>query len=1670
MNAAAASSQTTGLSIVGNLEKIAATAQRSINDAKAQLEILKYVELSSMEQVDEAIELEVAYKEKLVDADRTLAAASQALAAARTEENAATDERIAKVVQEAAAWQDSSKSIVQSQRAILEAEQVAAAGGREAFNAQIAASDALRAAKAKEAEEYAAAEALKKKAAEEAAIAAAVEANAAANQARIQEALTAVNKQSALALKELAAANTEVAVSSRTAYEVGVLISEMLSGNFARMQRSIAALGNSTGYLKDLASGLVSLGAPILAVGAALAAVGVAVFEGGKEIDEYNKAILATGGIAGKTATDLRELAADIGGEIHNFGEARDAVLALAQSGKVLTENFDEVARGAAAWAELTGESVKTVVAEFNKLGDDPVKQSQKLNEQFHYLTMAEYEVIVAMQKMGDAAGAAAEAQKAFADAGANALAAQEEHVPRLVAAWRGFFDYWNVQWNAMKNSFDESLPARIAKMTAELQEAEVELKALSFVAGGPILQKFADNVELLRGKLNMLRMEEADTSSTEKAVAAEKAHLQALQDAGIAAEATANKMAQEFAPKVDKMTEAIQKATIAYMTMVQGWLAAAAANPFQGFQHGLESVVNFFAGGKNALTDYIHLIENIETKFKEHPKTVADVAQAYRNLEDAVLSLEEKSNPQLKIWDEYQKSINELVSKMQAYIKAHGDAAAAAEEFRRGEAAARAEMEKSQEALARRADVLGEYQKMLGDSAKQEAFTKEEKFIAAAVDEATKKYIAAQEAGVQMKQTLDEVREGVATSAKSWYDWKEAVDFAKKGMQDFENEIAGGFKSVFSEIGDLLTGQVKTMKDFWKTMLSDFQHTISQMIATALELQFLGPLMSSLGFSAAPYGGAGGVNPMTLGMQAAQSYMMGGGGGAGGGGIGGVSNLGGGISNLLGGSGLGGLGTFLFGGTDLGGAGVLAAGQTGIEGGGYALTNWATGAGQAAGETFTTGFLNSSMDSMMSGASGSWAGAIGSVLGGVFGGYELGSAIGGKAGGIIGGVGLGVAAYFVPVIGWIAGAAALINSMTGGGLFGTKYAPTGATEADISIGPGGGSVQDYITESKKKALFGGTSYKTVSQAGTEEQNAAADQMYQAILKNVQDFATAVGGQAAEVVAGTFKIATDKAGKQTMTSVVGGETFKGETQQQFAERIQAGSFLEVLDKMGLGASKFVSGFKADADKYWAAVQDFATATATAVANLQNGMKFMALGATQTVQDVMKFVEANQQAGESLTQTYDRLAKAQAAYNQFVGQFIPPTQYTTNFQAALGQINQQMIANIAQANALAKAAGAQGASEEDLAHIHEYAAAQAAAALLQLEDSAQQLAFSLKVTNVGTLQQMNDSIDAIIKSAQQATTTNDTVATSARTVNIATGQYGATMQTVAKIATDSINLMLGSLSTLNDQQKLQYALTSLQQGTGATREQVLQIGQRLYASSEAYVQLFNEVMQYSDPSKGGGAGKLAGGIYTKTIGGDTTGGAAADKTMPKDWTDTMQQWIGTGLTQAQWNKMSPDDKNNLLQLITNRDSAAAAQTAASFQNLAHNVADIAGASGKDVMTVLSDMKINTAALEKGLGLKSDAELKAYLENLEKQTNSADQNTTDIVNAITALPPQIAAAIKSIMPSSDGGTPSTSGKPGMRTARAISDDDATAIGTATARALMPVTNVNRNIRGR
>jgi len=767
--------------------------------------------------------------------------------------------------------------------------------------------------------------------------------------------------------------------------------------------------------------------------------------------------------------------------------------------------------------------------------------------------------------------------------------------------------------------------------------------------------------------------------------------------------------------------------------------------------------------------------------------------------------------------------------------------------------------------------------------------------------------------------------------------EYEHTVENSKKVQEDWVNIWKTGFDQLADDIGKFFTGQIDSWSSFGDELVNIAKQIVASIISQFVKLSIINPIMNSI-FGSAAGGTGGGLLPT---MNSIAGGMFSGGGAN-------TASSGGYTQSST--------GDFSF----------ISMGRQLWQGfqGGY--SSFFSGA-----DAYTMGppTVGGSTSSYYGGGYTSGFGQALGIAGGVYAGYNRYQQSGGGIGGVAGGLAYGYGTYAagaglatvaatgslsaglaaIPVVGWIAIAAMLVDMISGGKLFGTKGKFNFGEQA-INIGPQGATVTAGYDLKGQKPLFGGSTHSWQTLTPDQASIDAANQFFESLKSQTEDFAKQFGVTMGDVVGGQFIATFDKKGNVTKTeSTVLGKTYS-EDQQAFQTRLAAENMIAVLNQIDKGLSDAVEQYRQSADQLMAVTQ----ALAGAEAYIQQGGSFLALGTDQSLTALLKLAQGAQQFGESIDQTIQRLEQAQAQYDQFVGQFKPQPTFASNFQQVLAGIDTQLQQNIAQANAYARAAGAEGAATQDLANIHAYAAQQFAAAVAQLKAASNSLAASLGYALPNNIDDINNEIAALEGKANSG--------------GRAIGGFGNAMTTAAQRATDAMNLLLGDLSPLNDQQKLQQALAGLRAGT-VSQQQVLEIGRRLYATGSDYAALFAQVQAIGDHTGGRPGGGASGG-----------GG-------------------GGGLSAA--------DQQRLHDLQERRTQLQEAQRHADSLQLAQNVADIVSATGETIDQALADLGIDNKGLQQfiqDLGLKDKAGFDAFIESLEKQTDSAGDNTRDIAGRL------------------------------------------------------------------
>ncbi|WP_122498940.1 phage tail tape measure protein [Pseudomonas viridiflava] len=311
------------------------------------------------------------------------------------------------------------------------------------------------------------------------------------------------------------------------------------------------------------AAGALNAATPPLTIGfglvvagavAAAAAIGALIYgysQGSKETDNFNKALILTGNVAGTTSGSLSVMARQVAAVNGTIGEAAASLAQIANSGSIASGSFKTVADAAAAMEDATGKAVEKTVSEFVKIGKDPVGAAKELNDQYNFLTASVYSQIVALKEQGDTIGAA----KLLTDAYADAINDRSGDITKNLGLWeRG--------WKAVGDSAKATLDS-VKNIGREQDDAQkiVELQQQAAYAQSQVNYDPTDTDAAQR--LNAMKQELAfltQQRETQSAIAAAKGNEAQRQKEGIAAEQRLKLISDSNltnAEKRDKLTKA---------------------------------------------------------------------------------------------------------------------------------------------------------------------------------------------------------------------------------------------------------------------------------------------------------------------------------------------------------------------------------------------------------------------------------------------------------------------------------------------------------------------------------------------------------------------------------------------------------------------------------------------------------------------------------------------------------------------------------------------------------------------------------------------------------------------------------------------------------------------------------------------------------------------------------------------------------------------------------------------------------------------------------------------------------------------------------------------------------------------------------------------------------
>ncbi|MCW2255089.1 lambda family phage tail tape measure protein [Providencia alcalifaciens] len=294
----------------------------------------------------------------------------------------------------------------------------------------------------------------------------------------------------------------------RSAIEMASMFSGVVPGAspFIDLAMRGERIRNSFGGVNGTLSAMTSILSPwslAIAGGAgALAAFGIAAYQGSSELTEYNKQLILTGNYAGKTKSQLNELAKSLSGDGITQYKMADVLAQVVGSGSFTGSQVDMISNVAAKMEKATGQSVDETIKQFQRLKDQPVQAVMELDKSLHFLTATQLEQISTLEEQGRTSDAAKLAMESYASAMKERASDITESLGFLESAWAGVKVMASSAWDAMLDvGRQKTLDQQINAIEQKLVDFQINpaSKGLYFHETGKTADDLRRELELLK-------------------------------------------------------------------------------------------------------------------------------------------------------------------------------------------------------------------------------------------------------------------------------------------------------------------------------------------------------------------------------------------------------------------------------------------------------------------------------------------------------------------------------------------------------------------------------------------------------------------------------------------------------------------------------------------------------------------------------------------------------------------------------------------------------------------------------------------------------------------------------------------------------------------------------------------------------------------------------------------------------------------------------------------------------------------------------------------------------------------------------------------------------------------------------------------------------------------
>lgn len=426
------------------------------------------------------------------------------------------------------------------------------------------------------------------------------------------------------------------------------------------------SFGGTGAALDAIASKITPVTLGFTGLAAATAAVIYGFVQGQREDAQFNAVLTATNGYLGVTIDSLRDMQRGLATNGTSLGDARDALLAVANTGRFTGDELRSVAQAALDMARTTGTSVDQAVQQFVRLREDPLKAAQELDQQYHFLNETIYAQIQALQESGDKAQAASVLQQALNENFARAAQAQQAQLGTLQRDWQAVLDTINQVKDALlaigrSQTTRDRLGGLQDNLTNLAQRGYVQYNASAGVNSFQLTAKARaqdDQGVYLQGQIDLYNQLRDAVAKTDKQTANDAAERQRTSSV-IQTRAALDGMLSSI-DKAAARTSAIQRLNDQFESL---WKNSREANDslLKGVQRvvGEDGSVSFFGGA------YDKLLAGIDKQFADTAKTVkaTDYSSAIAAQQQLIQSLSQvqgQLDPTAAAWAQYNDQVNQ--------------------------------------------------------------------------------------------------------------------------------------------------------------------------------------------------------------------------------------------------------------------------------------------------------------------------------------------------------------------------------------------------------------------------------------------------------------------------------------------------------------------------------------------------------------------------------------------------------------------------------------------------------------------------------------------------------------------------------------------------------------------------------------------------------------------------------------------------------------------------------------------------------------------------------------------------------------------------------------------------------------------------------------------------